>query len=466
MRARVAYHDGQEEEIRVQDLPRFVTERDNPGNRLGVANASLSFPAEELRDGVFLVDTPEVGSVYRPNTDAARAFLPEADAAIFLTSADPPISDAERSFLEEVRDEAARMFFVLNKADYLTGLDRDEAIAFTRGVIVDAVGHDVPLYPMSAKQALIAKLVGGPDELEASGLPAFERDLRAFLLHEKGRAILDSVSGRALRLVDAERNSIDVKERALELSERELEEVLRRMEEVFARARTTQRDVHALLRNEVQELVSILEADLEALRSEEERRLLALGRRHLSEREDPSAAAQEVDRLVKDGLRADLERWRAAQERKLTSAFRESTERSWSRPVRPSARRCGCAARSWGSSSPPSPFPSTCPRRRGSASTSSRSRRSWSRSCRTSAASCPAGRPGACWSGTSRGGSRSSWTSTAGACATISSRGWRTRPAASNARWTSGSTPRSRASAAGSGAPSSTVAARPRRPIA
>jgi len=327
VRARVAYHDGREEEVRVQDLPRFVTERDNPGNRLGVANAFLSFPAEELRDGVFLVDTPGVGSVYRHNTDAARAFLPEADVAILLTSADPPISDAERSFLEEVRDEAARMFFVLNKADYLTGIDRDEAIAFTRGVIVDAVGHDVPLYPMSAKQALIAKLVGDQEELEASGLPAFERDLRAFLLHEKGRAILDSVSSRALRLVDAERNSIDVQERALELSERELEEVGRRMEEVFVRARTAQRDVQALLRNEVQELVSILEEDLEVLRNDEERRLLALGREHLSAREDPSHAAGEVDRLVKDGLRVDLERWRSAEERKLVSAFREATVR-------------------------------------------------------------------------------------------------------------------------------------------
>jgi GTPase Era involved in 16S rRNA processing len=106
-----------------------VTERDNPGNRLGVDRAVLYWPPEELRDGVFLVDTPGVGSVYRHNTEAAYDFVPEADAAVFLTLADPPISEGELRFLRNVRAEAARMFFILNKVDYLSPADRAEAEA-------------------------------------------------------------------------------------------------------------------------------------------------------------------------------------------------------------------------------------------------------------------------------------------------------------------------------------------------
>jgi hypothetical protein len=46
----------------------------------------VSYPSEDLRDGVFLVDTPGVGTIYRHHTEAARQFLPESEAAVFLTS--------------------------------------------------------------------------------------------------------------------------------------------------------------------------------------------------------------------------------------------------------------------------------------------------------------------------------------------------------------------------------------------
>ncbi len=192
IRARIEYLDGREEDVSVLDLTRWVTERDNPANHLGIRHAVLSYPSEDLRDGVFLVDTPGVGSIYRHNTEAARQFLPESDAAIFLTSADPPISDAERVFLEETRGEATRMFFVLNKVDYLSGLDREEAIEFTHGVIADAVGHDIVLYPISARRALLAKLVGDQDELEVfARARRAQRDTHALLKQETDALVSD-----------------------------------------------------------------------------------------------------------------------------------------------------------------------------------------------------------------------------------------------------------------------------------
>ncbi len=96
-RAEVSFLDGRTETVPVEDLARYVTERENPHNRLGVARTVLYQPAEQLRDGVFIVDTPGVGSIYQHNTEAAYAFVPESDAAIFLTSADPPISQGERA---------------------------------------------------------------------------------------------------------------------------------------------------------------------------------------------------------------------------------------------------------------------------------------------------------------------------------------------------------------------------------
>jgi hypothetical protein len=344
VRARLVYPDDREEDVDPADLGTYVTERGNPENRLGVARAVVFHPSEDLRDGVFLIDTPGVGSVYQHNTEAARGFVAEADAAIFITSADPAISDTERAFLEEIRGHAVRMFFVLNKVDYLSGLDRDEAIAFTKGVIADALGREVPLYAISARRALVAKLVGDDEELEASGLPAFERAFREFLLGEKGEAILDSVRSRALRLVDDERNALDIEERALALSAQELGEARRRMEGVFSEARTKQGDVQALLRQESERLLAILDQDLAKLRAEEAARLMRLATERIDRLDDVRRGAEEVDAFVKDALRADIDRWRHREEERLAAAFRESTSRfvdEADRIERETVRLCG-----------------------------------------------------------------------------------------------------------------------------
>lgn len=329
VRAQVSFLDGRTQDVDTADLARYVTERGNPDNGLGVARAIVSYPAEDLRDGVFLVDTPGVGSIYRRSSEAARAFLAESDAAIFLTSADPPISDAEREFLREVRDASARLFFVLNKVDYLSGLDREEAVAFTRGVIADAVGHGVVLYPISARRALMAKLVGDDRELEDSGVPVFERDFRAFLLGEKGGTILAASAGRALRLANDERNAIDIRERALDLPAQELDQARRQMEDVFRRARARQRDLGALLRQETESLVATLERDLVEWRSEEQSRLLEAAGAHVSGLADVRRVARDAEgfAFLRDALRVGIDRWRGVEEQKLTAAFREATAR-------------------------------------------------------------------------------------------------------------------------------------------
>jgi GTPase SAR1 family protein len=151
IRAEVAFQDGRVEAVDHRELDGLITERGNPGNRLGVDRATVSYPSDYLRGGVLLVDTPGVGSVYGHNTDAVYAFVPEADAAIFLTSADQPVSANERAFLEEVSAEAARMFFVLNKTDHLSARDLAESLAFTRRVLGETLAREVDVYPVSAR---------------------------------------------------------------------------------------------------------------------------------------------------------------------------------------------------------------------------------------------------------------------------------------------------------------------------
>jgi GTP-binding protein EngB required for normal cell division len=122
----VEFADGRQEHHRLDRLAGFVAEESNPGNALGVARVIARLHTPLLDAGVRLVDTPGVGSVHEHNTRSTDAYLPSLDAAVLVTSADPPISKAERGFLERVLEHAVRLFVVLNKADYLmwNGLSR------------------------------------------------------------------------------------------------------------------------------------------------------------------------------------------------------------------------------------------------------------------------------------------------------------------------------------------------------
>jgi predicted GTPase len=151
--ATVTFSEGRNECVALSSIGDFVTERSNPENRLGVERVRVGYPAPLLRGGVVLVDTPGVGSVFRHNTDVTLAMLPDVDAVIFITAADPPVSDSERSFLLRIREHAHKVLFVINKIDLVEEGDLAEVVAFTRQVIADAVSEHVDPFPLSALRA-------------------------------------------------------------------------------------------------------------------------------------------------------------------------------------------------------------------------------------------------------------------------------------------------------------------------
>ncbi len=57
------------------------------------------------------------------------------DAAVFVLTADPPVSASERDLLDKVAALSVMTFAVLNKADYLDERGLAEAAEFTRRVL-------------------------------------------------------------------------------------------------------------------------------------------------------------------------------------------------------------------------------------------------------------------------------------------------------------------------------------------
>ncbi len=176
-------------------LGEFTSEAQNPRNRRRVASVTIEAPSEFLTEGVILVDTPGVGSTFAHNTTAAESALAECDAALFVLSADPPITEVEIDYLEKVRKLVPRIFFVLNKADLLDDLERVTAERFLASVLRQR-GFEAPehIFVVSSRRALRAKLDGDARAFEQSGVADLERALASKLAHEK-RMILD-VTGR------------------------------------------------------------------------------------------------------------------------------------------------------------------------------------------------------------------------------------------------------------------------------
>lgn len=67
--------------IEPADLASYVAEERNPGNARRVTAVEVFVPSPLLADGMCLVDTLGLGSVFEWNSDSTRAFVPHVDAA-------------------------------------------------------------------------------------------------------------------------------------------------------------------------------------------------------------------------------------------------------------------------------------------------------------------------------------------------------------------------------------------------
>jgi len=198
----------------LDQLAKYATEDGNPANRKEVQSVIVRAPLEVLRNGFYFVDTPGIGSDIITNTAATERFLPDADAIIFVTSFDSPLQPDEEEFLGCVRRYAAKVFYVVNKADLVPEPDRARILDSILGRIKAhaADPESIRLFALSARDALDAKLAGSKQGLDTSGLPDFESALWVFLTEGKSREFLTRIAGRTGKLLDEERFYLSIAE--------------------------------------------------------------------------------------------------------------------------------------------------------------------------------------------------------------------------------------------------------------
>jgi GTPase SAR1 family protein len=330
LRVTVYFNDCRTAEIRPEHLVEYVTEKGNPRNTKDVREVIITYPSPYLEDGVRLIDTPGVGSIYQHNTDVAYQYLPKSDAALFLLSVDQPMSKAELDFLKDVKKYSNKIFFVLNNADTLRENDLRESIEFSRNGLKEAMGSEVKLFPVSARLALEGTAVKSDELIQKSMLSPFSIDLTRFLMEEKGNVLILSVANNLLRSIAQTKMELELELKSLTTPLEELHDKIRAFESKKGEVAQVKRDFDILLDGEVSRLAKGgLEDDLQSY----VRDLLPIEQAHLTEQFEQNKCLSLKDlrgileQAVIDHVRQAFITWRAIEEERIAKAFESICKR-------------------------------------------------------------------------------------------------------------------------------------------
>lgn len=331
--ARAELQDGREQAIPVDALEAYVTERGNPNNAQRIRQVLVDHPSPWLANGVRLVDTPGIGSVYEHNTDVARQYLPQADAVLFIASVDQPLGRAELDFLVSIRQYADKIFCLLNKTDHLRAEDLRESVAFATDQIHSTLGASTPLFPISATLALEGKLEGNESALARSGFPQFERTLQRFMTDEKNDVWLRSVGRNLLRILSQMRFTLGLESATLTAPQQQIDANLAAFTRKKLALQRSGADYQVLLESDAK---ALFDTDIEPRLAQFKRRQqqgigAAVEQWHAALQSLPSRKLQAAleERLIAH-IRAAYDGWLGREDALLCQAFESLCTRVWS----------------------------------------------------------------------------------------------------------------------------------------
>ena len=133
----------------------------------------LTEPLDLLRQ-ISIVDTPGTNAIIKEHQAITEEFVPRSDLVLFITSADRPFTESERTFLSQIQAWGKKIVLVINKIDILDSPDAlREIIDFVRQNGARLLGATPDLFAVSARRALQAKQ-GDPAQWAGSGFEPLE----------------------------------------------------------------------------------------------------------------------------------------------------------------------------------------------------------------------------------------------------------------------------------------------------
>jgi hypothetical protein len=173
----------------------------------------ITCPSDYLADGITIVDTPGLGSVYPFHRMQTLHFASSSDAVIFLVGTNPPVRESELRAMEQVlllvQDE---VFFVQTMKDqndrvehgrliWEKGLEYNQSkiTGLVRQVTGDGAA-DAAVYPVSSLWEAQAQLQSDTGRAEKGGFPPLRKRLESYLARQRGAPLISRPLQRARRV--------------------------------------------------------------------------------------------------------------------------------------------------------------------------------------------------------------------------------------------------------------------------
>ncbi len=185
-----------------------------------------------LKQGLVILDTPGLNAI-GAEPELTVSLIPQADAVVFILGADTGVTKSDlqiwREHLVGEEEDGASHLVVLNKIDAMwdalsTPAQIQRAIEKQRHSTAATLGiENEQVIPVSAQKALVAKVTGDANLLQASQLPLLETALSHAMLDRRNDILRRNVaSGLATMRQEVERHLAmrerDLTEQTLELS--------------------------------------------------------------------------------------------------------------------------------------------------------------------------------------------------------------------------------------------------------
>jgi small GTP-binding protein len=190
--AKIYFNDNRFEVCNIETIHEYITEPENPLNKKNV-NHVIVFLNSDFLKKVTLVDTPGIGSTYENNTETTYSFVERIDAALFILSADLPISKTEVEFLTKLNSTVPKIIFVLNKTDLIPLKETERIIAFNKSILKKVFNeNDINILPVSAKLAINGILNNEEKLLHESRIEQLVKEIEDMLASYKHDVIITS----------------------------------------------------------------------------------------------------------------------------------------------------------------------------------------------------------------------------------------------------------------------------------
>jgi small GTP-binding protein len=315
------YSLGDEKVYPIRKLQEFVTEKHNPKNKKKVERVVVFCKSDFIKNNVVLIDTPGISSTLLHNTKLTQDYLPNCDAAVLLISADSPLSNDELEFIKSIQRYAPKLFFVLNKSDYVSKKELSEMIEHVESEL-SRLGINANVVSVSSKLGLEAKIKRNKKLLKSSGILRLENDLTAFLSKSKSSALLESARLKLNSISKSLYNRLKSEHAAINMEVRDINIKSEEFANQFELIKHSALMYSSSLDSEFSDLISEIESDIEEAKQNLVNAVCSKIVNALKN-EKSAKLIDYVNALVDKHTREELTKWRKGEDTKIESKLRE-----------------------------------------------------------------------------------------------------------------------------------------------